>query len=471
MKTNAIIRIIIWSLVIVVLLGILTAGLGFQGLTRRWDWDDDDVPAATHVPERIEPTEAHVYLERTFYAAESINIHEKPSEQAEIRSIIEPGDTVHLGREEKINGQSWGYVTDPGSGWILLDDYMEETTPTETEVSPILDYTVTATTNVRAEPDPMAEIVGAVEAKQIVTLTQQKEINGHHWGYIEAPVQGWLLLVDYEPEATVPTITEPSSAEPPASPNTNGADARGYGCNASDVSEISIEWAAGNIHIIPVEGNRISVTETGDFEKHPMTIKNKNGKLSIEYCEEKAALAIGLNYKFSKDLTIEVPKDFLLQELDIDAASATVLVQDLTIREVEFDGASGTCEFVNCTVDKLDVDTASGDIRFGGSLSELDCDAASASFIAELTNVPYRMEMDSMSGNLDVTLPEDAGFTVTMDGMRKDFTTDFAATCNGSHHQGHGHSGCDQKTHVHGDGACRIKMDAMSGEVIIRKAK
>ncbi len=412
MKSNAIIRIITWSLVIVVLLAILTAGLGFRGISLHWRWDDDDVPAETAIPQRLEPTEAHVYLERTFYAAESINIHEKPSEQAEIRSIIEPGDTVHLGREEKINGQSWGYVTDPGSGWILLDDYMEETTPTETKVSPIPDYTVTATTN-----------------------------------------------------------TEPSSAELPASPSTNGADARGYGCNASDVSEISIEWAAGNIHIIPVDGSQISVTETGDFEKHPMNIKNKNGKLSIEYCEEKAALAIGLNYKFSKDLTIEVPKDFLLQELDIDAASAAVLVQDLTVREVEFDGASGTCEFVNCTVDQLDIDTASGDIRFGGSLSELDCDAASASFIAELTNLPRRMEMDSMSGNLDVTLPEDAGFTVTMDGMRKNFTTDFPTTCNSSHHQDHGHSGCDQKTHVHGNGACRIKMDAMSGEVIIRKAK
>ncbi len=472
MKTNAIIRIITYSLVIVILLGILVSGMGFPGLRLRWDWDKADPPAETYIPKRIEETEPHVYLESTFYAANFIKIYEKPSALSEIRSIIEPGDTVYLGNDQWINGQHWGYVTDPGAGWILLDGQTDETIPEETEIPLSLHYRVKEDTNVRSMPNSEGKALGVLEAGQDVTITHEQNTDGQLWGHIDSPIQGWILLVDYEPETTIPTDAQPSSAEPAVSSDTSGSKGNGYGCNANDVSEIDIEWAAGNIRIVPVDGSRIQVTETGDFERHPMEIKTKDRKLSISYCDERSLIGIGLNLNFSKDLTIEVPKDFLLQELDIDAASATVLVQDLTIREVEFDGASGTCEFQNCTVDKLDVDTASGDIHFSGSLTELDCDAASASFIGQLTNVPRKMEMDSASGDLDVTLPENAGFTVTMDGMRSGFTSDFTTTCDASnHHQEHGHSSCDQKTHVHGDGACRIKMDAMSGEVIIRKAK
>ena len=130
----------------------------------------------------------------------------------------------------------------------------------------------------------------------------------------------------------------------------------------------------------------------------------------------------------------------------------------MTIREVDFDGASGTCEFENCTVDEMDIDTASGDIRFIGALDILDCDAASASVYAVLSNTPSRLDMDSMSGDLDITLPGDAGFTVTLDGMTSDFSSDFETTVK------NGNQVC-------GDGRCRINIDAMSGDVTIRKGE
>lgn len=456
MKSNAIIRIITWSLVILVLLAILTAGLGFRGISLHWRWDDDDDPAETAIPQQVEPTEAHVYMETTFYAAESINIHEKPSEQSKIKSVIQPGDTVHLGQDQLINDQHWGYITAPGAGWILLEDDAEASLPAETEAPLSLNYKVNETTNIRATPSPDGKVLGVVEAGERVNLVEDMFINGLNWGRIKAPEEGWIQLTNPKPEATVPANTEPAAVEPTIDPNSSAAITRGYEYNATDVSEISIDWAAGTIRIVPVEGNRITVEETGNFDRYPMEIKQKNGKLSISYSDKKSI--IGIHVDFSKDLTIQVPKGFQLQELDIDAASTTVLVQDLTIREAEFDGASGICEFVNCNVDQLDIDTASGDIRFSGSLKELDCDAASASFIAELVNVPHRMEMDSMSGNLDVTLPEDAGFTVRMEGMSSDFSSDFDTTSKNG-------------VHSHGDGACRIQMEALSGDVIIRKVK
>lgn len=229
--------------------------------------------------------------------------------------------------------------------------------------------------------------------------------------------------------------------------------------SASEISELEIDWVAGEILIQPGDSDQITVREDNVSEaKYAMVLQQRGEKLKIVFCEEGVGNFIGFNTsnELIKDLTITVPKDWVCESLDIECASATVEVNDMVIREVDFDGASGACEFENCTVDEIDIDTASGDIRFIGSLDILNFDAASASVYAVLSNTPSRLDMDSMSGDLDITLPGDAGFTLAMDGMSMDFSSDFETTLKNNNH-------------VCGDGRCRINIDAMSGDVTIRK--
>ena len=130
-------------------------------------------------------------------------------------------------------------------------------------------------------------------------------------------------------------------------------------------------------------------------------------------------------------------------------------MQDLTIGEVEIDTASGECQFDNCTINSLVIDTASGDVYFEGSLNKLDCDSASAGVQAVLDNVPYEIDMDTASGGLELYLPEDAGFSVSMDTMSGKFDSTFPTTMK------NGRYTC-------GNGACQIDMSSMSGGVTIR---
>lgn len=229
---------------------------------------------------------------------------------------------------------------------------------------------------------------------------------------------------------------------------------------ATDIRNIEIEWVAGKILIQPMDVPEITFSESDVTDiKNALAWEHRNNTLSIYFCEDAIHNFIGFgnNTKLTKDLTIYVPKDWTCDSLEIDAASASLEVNDLTIREVDIDTASGACKFDNCSVKELDLDTASGDIRFYGFLDILDCDAASANFYAILTNIPTRMDMDSMSGDLDITLPESAGFTASVEGLSAKFTSDFdTITRNGNH--------------VHGDGHCRISVDAVSGDVTIRKA-
>lgn len=227
---------------------------------------------------------------------------------------------------------------------------------------------------------------------------------------------------------------------------------------ANAITDMEIEWAAGSIILQPGDVETITFCETAVSDNADALVwEQKGSKLKIQYCKDSVVnFSIGINTTPTKDLLVTVPQDWVCNSLEIDAASAVLTVAGLTIREVEIDTASGPCDFINCNITSLDLDTASGDISFTGCLDVLDCDAASASFTGVLDNVPSRMDMDSMSGNLDITLPEGAGFTVAMDALSSDFSSDFETASQNGHH-------------VCGDGSCRINVDAMSGDVIIRK--
>jgi len=227
---------------------------------------------------------------------------------------------------------------------------------------------------------------------------------------------------------------------------------------ADGIRELEINWVSGNILIQTADVTEIQISESGAANADcVMQVQTEGEKLSIAFSKETQKFqGFGLHGEFSKDLTITVPQDWECQDLEIDVASATVDVQNLTVWDLEFNGASGECNFTDCTVDSLDVNTASGDVYFTGRLRDFDCEAASANIYADLSIVPEEMDLETMSGRMDITLPEDAGFTVSMESMKASFSSEFDTTTQ-------------RNRYVCGDGQCKISVESMSGEVILRK--
>ena len=226
---------------------------------------------------------------------------------------------------------------------------------------------------------------------------------------------------------------------------------------ASKIRNLDIDWAAGSITIQPddVDDITIAESETSD-ENNKMIWKQSGDTLSIEFC--KTRVFVGISTDFSKELVITVPRDWECDELDIDSAAAEVIVCDVHINEVSLDGAAGQCSFVNCVVDAMSVDTASGDVEFNGTLNTLDFDAASAKCTLNLSNTPRQIDVDTMSGDLNIALPANTGFTASLEGMSSSFNSEFPTTSvNGSY--------------TFGDGSCRINVDAMSANVNILKGE
>lgn len=231
------------------------------------------------------------------------------------------------------------------------------------------------------------------------------------------------------------------------------------GVVSDDIKNIEIEWVAGSITIQPDDTSTgITICEYAPNDPDYQIVYKQLGQtLKIQFCEESMKFpSFGINVDVSKDLIITVPANWSCNKLEIDAAAAEVEIRDLQINEMDFDGASGKLTLDNCNIVNLDIDTASGDVEFKGILKELDFDAASARFFGEFFQIPNHLNLDAMSGDVELVLPEYCGFEMEYDSMSGSFCTDFEYTTDG------GIYNC-------GDGACKIKVSAMSGDVSILK--
>ena len=332
-----------------------------------------------------------------------------------------------------------------------LHEESEPVLQTEIPASSVTRGIVIADTQVYSSPTTKGNEVGQLFTGDEVQINTQEKTNGEHWALISTPCSGWVMMKNIQVEQGDLAVGPVASDET----TTMGA------VNAQKIKNLDIDWAFGSITILPgkqMDTIRFQDDYSGD-EKYHLYYTTKGDTLKIQFCKddwEDMNFGIHFGSPLEKNLTVEVPESWLCSSLEIDAASAKLEVHDLTINEVEIDSASGAIGFKNCNVARLDVDTASGDVIFTGSLVEMDCDSASASIVANLQNVPQAMDLDTASGNLDITLPEDAGFSVKLDTMSGKFQSDFDYEVSNNRY-------------ICGNGSCTIDVSAMSGNVHIRK--
>ncbi len=228
--------------------------------------------------------------------------------------------------------------------------------------------------------------------------------------------------------------------------------------SAQDVQVVDIQWAAGTITVTAGNVDQIQFSEQGAKNEDSTMVWEQSGKeLTIQFSKPQVYIGCSFSANLAeKDLTVTVPKSWNGQKLKIQAASADVVLRDLQVQDVTFQGASGRMEAEGCTVENLDLETASGNIHYTGTARQLECEAVSADITAVLSNTPDSIDLDGVSGDLDITLPKGSGFRVDMDALSGNFSSDFpTTTANGDY--------------ISGDGACQINVDAVSGDVRIRQ--
>lgn len=270
------------------------------------------------------------------------------------------------------------------------------------------------------------------------------------------------FFIDVRDSGIIEVVDEVLNVQESGDIRIDGSGYRGES-DASQIHDIKIEWVAGAIIVQPGDTNTIQFEESAvSNPKHQMVVKHSGDKLTLKFCEENVmnwGIGAKINPNIAKDLVITVPRNWHCDTLEIDTASARVEISNLQINDVDFDGASGKLTLDNCDIVDLDIDTASGDVEFIGTLKDLDFDAASAKFSGEFYQMPNHLNLDAMSGDMEIILPDYCYFTCELDTMSGNFDTDFAITQN------------KNGVYIYGNknDACHIKISAMSSDVSIRK--
>ena len=277
-------------------------------------------------------------------------------------------------------------------------------------------------------------------------------------GAILAAAFGFLSMeTDSDGPQTTDQTTSPAAGQTDETfPETTAGDYNTASVDAEQVQKIQIDWVAGSITLRPDDTDSIVIRET-DNPDRPMVWEVGSGVLSIRYAEYDLSVLDNLDAKnYKKDLIITVPQDWAGRKLVINAAAADVEMQALSVEDVEINCVSGRSKLERCTAREVSLATVSGDVRFTGSLEKLECSAVSADCTLRLTETPRDIELSSVSGKLDLSLPEDSGFRVEMTGARKKLETDFEVT---------GENGI----YLCGDGSCQIEVNSVTSRVDINR--
>lgn len=238
--------------------------------------------------------------------------------------------------------------------------------------------------------------------------------------------------------------------------STSGGQAVSSGeVDAAQVKDLNIQWVSGSVTIQPGDTDTIQFSEDADVPEDEKLVWKLNGDtLVIQFC--RATIFSGFEANYSKNLVVTVPEDWVCGTLELELVSVEAEVTNLTANRIEVENVSGECQFEECSTDSFSAETVSGGVDFTGTLRKLSFDTVSADCTAILYSAPMELELDGVSGNLDITLPADCGFTAEIDSASGTIRSDFSAAVSGDRYS-------------YGDGSCHIDGDTLSGNIVIRK--
>lgn len=225
-----------------------------------------------------------------------------------------------------------------------------------------------------------------------------------------------------------------------------------------NISNLEINWVSGSVEIVPYNGNEVKFEEyckTGIPEEYKMCYWKDRDTLKIQFTSSGTHKIINNE----KQLTVYIPDKLELDDLDIEVVSADVRIENLNSRETSIDGVSGDCFIKSFNTLEMEYNTVSGNL-FADNVGfvSFEGDTTSGDISINLSSILKTKEIkaDTVSGDIELILPEDSGFTLSLKTISGDIKCETETKMP------------SKKTLVHGDGFLKIDLDTVSGDVTLR---
>ena len=277
---------------------------------------------------------------------------------------------------------------------------------------------------------------------------------------------------------------------------TDGSYSFGSGELTDKVERIEIEWSSGKLELAQQEGSSIRIDERSQTElteKQKVHWRVDGTTLHIWYSDPKTVDILDFNFGVSKDLTVTLPESLRLDameigvassevrgivnadkltvdsasgsielttdasELEVDTASGDVRIRHSgELKKADFDTASGAVEGVLGNVSELSAGSASGDLRFSMlSAEKVEVDTASGKVLLSCGNTPAALDVETASGNVELTLPGDADFRMEVDTASGKFRSEIPLAMQ-------------DDEYLAGSGRGEIEISTASGDITLK---
>ena len=235
----------------------------------------------------------------------------------------------------------------------------------------------------------------------------------------------------------------------------------GGGTVTDEFHSIKVNWTNGKINIEAYDGEDTVISETEVAEKeNKLRWRVEDGVLKIQ--QMAAGMRFGLKQTPKKTLTVKIPSNVAegLKAVTSDSVSAEVTITGISASDkIEIDTVSGGANLKNIKKEKLDIDTVSGSIKAAGEFTELESDSVSGDVTVSSATPLKKLDCDSTSGNIRLTIPKNSGFTLKADTVSGDISCGLPTVSESNNRR------------VCGDGSADFETDTVSGDLIITSAE
>ena len=265
---------------------------------------------------------------------------------------------------------------------------------------------------------------------------------------------------------------------------------------SQDIKGVDVKLCNGDVAIHLLDDPQADLTLDGDTDQLELRLSNE-GILSIRQGRTASASFFFTRGLASADVKLYLPRRlwaFLqissvngdvhidsgleAEQLTVKTASGDLEGENLCCRQMLFKSASGDLradgnweklctETLSGDIDlsgqavQLQAGTASGDIQFSGTVQNVQADSASGDLILECTTLPERAQLQSKSGDVELSVPDGAGFSLQYSVVSGDMESEFPLV---------GAVGGKSGSAVYLDGSgSTFHLSSVSGDIALRK--
>lgn len=262
-----------------------------------------------------------------------------------------------------------------------------------------------------------------------------------------------LLLVGLTMDNFIPSWISEPTPDPVGSNKVKYSDGK---VDASGIDSLEIYWINGSVTVKTADIDDITFVESGFDSGDSMVWSTADRTLCIRYAKGMESLSFCFSTHIPKDLVVTLPEDWEGNTLYINSTSAKIDIANLSVYDLTVVNTSGNCQIRNSSATDITFNTVSGDINYEGFVSKVYCTTTSGNCFISTTSSPALIELESVSGDLELTLPESAGFTASIASVSGAISSDFLTTTV-------------KGVYTYGDKQSMITAETVSGNVYIKK--